>query len=108
MEFSDGLVTAAIAIASSAATGIVFVWRAGRYLKGIEDKVVGFEKSHTEHEQEDEKRHAALQKDFDETNKNNEESWRELNRTLGQIEGALGVGENPAPRRRQKSWPGAE
>ena len=107
MEFSDALVTAGIAVASSVGTAFIFVWRAGRYLKGLEDKITGFEKSHEEHEEEDEKRHAALQKDFDDASKNSEESWRELNRTLGKIEGALEL-ETPPPRRRQKSYPGAE
>jgi hypothetical protein len=94
VNVGDALVEIGIAVASSAVTVIVFAWRSGRFIQSLQDRVSGLEKSQGE-----------LKDDFDESSKNSEESWRTLNRTLGQIEGALGV-DSPTPRRRAKSWPG--
>lgn len=104
MGFDAGLFAvetlSAVGASLLAVTG--FAWRFGRIFEKTDNRLTSLEKNQAEQGKKLDKTVEETKEAQDQSDKN----WRDTERTLGQIEGALGIGTPPAHRPRGKSLPG--
>ena len=85
-------------IASGALTATGFVFLLGRRYQAIEEHLKALFEKNREQDAKIEK----LETDQTTMTKENNESWQDLNRTLGQIEGSIGMLPPPPPPRKTR------
>ncbi len=94
MEAWEVAVEAGVAVVSGLVGAGGVLWSLGRKLQKIEDQAVTATKLAKETHDSVEK----LEREIDQDRRQGAEQWQDLNRTLGQIEGAMSGGPPPRPR----------
>jgi len=97
MDLGTLAIDAAVSVVSASAVVVAAAWKLGRDIQKIKDTA----ESAVEAAGRAEKKADKAETSIDALAKEENESWQELNRTLGQIEGAMGI----TPRPKMKSRP---
>jgi len=87
----------AVSVVSASAVVAATAWKLGRDIQKIKDTATNAVEAAARAEKKADKAETSI----DALAKEENESWQELNRTLGQIEGAMGI----TPRPKMKSRP---
>lgn len=99
------LATAAVEVLVAASSGLagagLFIWRVSAWKKGVEDRLKEAEETQKDQKKDiDENKRdvEVVARDLQDFADDQNRQWQEMNRALGQLEGAT-MGGNPNPRR---------